>query len=316
MKAKIIVGLLLVMWMMPPVQASAQRFLLVTPNTLPGSSTGNNADVLRFEFKKVGPLTPLTLIPESLLNDPNVPAFNSQGELFVSNRHGNVRGGIGSIARFTFDTKGNFTPTGSITGNGLEAVNGLAFFTTGELFAANFMNRLISRFLFTAGGNAVANGTINTGEFINIGLAFAANGELFTTHDSSVVRRWVFDSITGDAISNGFFVAPGTRLHYLGFDAKGELFVADPGTDRVFRFLFDSSGNPVENGIISVPGGPLGVAFSPRGELFVTSHFTGLISRFVFDDNGNAIPNGSTSAADNLGGVAIFGPLRAKGKKR
>ena len=150
----------------------------------------------------------------------------------------------------------------------------------------------------------------------SIGLAFAPNGELFTTHDSSVVRRWVFDSITGDAISNGFFVAPGTRLHYLGFDAKGELFVADPGTDRVFRFLFDSSGNPVENGIISVPGGPLGVAFSPRGELFVTSHFTGLISRFVFDDNGNPIPNGFTSAADNLGGVAIFGPLRAKGKKR
>ncbi len=100
------------------------------------------------------------------------------------------------------------------------------------------------------------------------------------------------------------------------FDAKGELFVADPGTNLVFRFLFDSNGNPVSNGTISVPGGPLGVAFSPRGELFVTSHFTGLISRFVFDDNGNPSSNGSTSAADTLGGVAIFGPQRAKGKKR
>lgn len=250
------------------------------------------------------------------MNDPSFAAFNSQGELFVANRHGNIGGGVGSIARFTFDAAGNPVANGSITGNSLEAVHGLAFSPTGELFAANYLNGTISRFLFDASGNAIPNGTILTG-LNNLGLAFSANGELFVAHDSSGVVRFVFDPVTKAAIPNGSFVIPGSaRLDGLTFSAQGELFVADAGTDLVFRFVFDGLGNPVGNGTIPVPGIPIGVALSSAGELFVTSQSPGGISRFLFNVSGDAIPNGFTPT-DHLGGVAVFpgslGPMPAVG---
>jgi hypothetical protein len=237
-----------------------------------------------------------------LVVDPSYAAFNSQGELFVANRHGNVGGGVGSIARFTIDADWSFAANGSITGNSLEAVVGLAFSPTGELFAANHWNGTISRFLFDTAGNATPNGTIATGG--NQGLAFSPNGELFVANGSSV-ERFLFDPVTQEAIPNGYFVTPGSCLHGLTFSAKGELFVADPCGALVFRFVFDSLGNPVDNGTISPPVDPIGVAFSSAGELFVTGHYTGGISRFLFDVNGDAVPNGFT-ATDHLGGVAIL----------
>jgi hypothetical protein len=246
-----------------------------------------------------------------MVNDPVHVVFNSQGELFVSNRHGNVGGGVGSIARFTFDAAGNFFAHGSITGNSLEAVHGLAFSPAGELFAANYFNKMISRFLFDLQGNPIPNGTIATGE-ANQGLVFASNGELFTTHGSSIVKRWVFDPVTGAAIPNGVFTVPGSsRLHGLTFSPRGELFISDPDTNLVSRFLFLGTGNPVSNGSITVPAGPLGVAFSSAGELFVTSHFVGGISRFLFDGGGKAIPNGFIPTP-SLGGVAILNGVKPR----
>jgi hypothetical protein len=294
--------------------------MIVAPVTIPGfggpgpSPCGTNPaylqPVLRFTFTGTGPLTALSSIPpcpDSLVNDPVYAIFNSQGELFVSNRHGNQSGGIGSIARFTFDSAGNFFANGSITGNSLGAVHGLAFSPTGELFAANLLNGTISRFRFDAAGNALPNGTIATGFFPpqnqNQGLASARNGELFVTHSNSVVQRFLFDPVTGAPVPNGTFSVPGSvALHGLTFNVRGELFVADAGGSVVYRFLFDSAGNPVGNGAISVSSGVLGVAFSSAGELFVTNQG---ISRFLFDASGNAIPNGFI-VTPPLGGVAIF----------
>jgi hypothetical protein len=283
----------------PPVGS-----MLVVPVCTPGSS-GLTA-VLRFYFEGTGPLTPLSDIPpypDSLVNDPSYAAFSSQGELFVANRHG---GAGGSIARFTFDAAGDPVANGSITGNSLDNVHGLAFSPAGELFAANWANGIVSRFLFDTAGNAIPNGTIVTGQY-NQGLAFSANGELFAATDSGMVYRFVFDPVTQEAIPNGSL---GGGSHGLTFNAQGELFVADPYSDLVFRFLFDGLGNAVENGTISVPGGPLGVAFSSAGELFVTGHVTGGISRFLFDVNGDAIPNGFTPT-DYLGGPAILAGVTA-----
>ena len=289
---------------------------LVAPATIPGWNPANTADILRYQFKKTGPLTSMSAIPWTATNDPNYAAFSANGELFVSNRHGNVLNGVGSISRFTFDAKGNFTSKPAVQGNSLEAPVGLAFVPTGELFAANFRNGLISRFLFAAGGNAIANGTIFTGEFLNIGLAFSPSGELFSTHDSSIIRRWTFDN-SGNAISNGTIIVPGaTRLHGIAVDSDGELFVADLGTDRVFRFVLSSNGTATPNGQINITGGPNGVAFSPEGELFVTSHFTGTISRFLFNASGTAVSNGTVPTSGTLGGIAISPqqPSRPRGK--
>ena len=281
--------------------------MLVTPVCIPGGGNPDTAPVLRFKFTDTGPLSPLPSIPGSpttLVKDPSYAAFNSQGELFVANRQG-VYNGLGSIARFKFDAGLNYIPNGSITGNSLEAVCGLAFNTSGELFAANYLNGTISRFLFDTGGNPMPHDTIQTG-VVNQGLAFASNGELFSTHSNDVVSRWVFDQDTGDAISNGsFHVAGATSLHGLTFAPDGELFLADPLTDQVLRLTFDNLGSPVANGSIPVAGRPVGLAFSEMGELFVTSHYSGGISRFLFDGSGNPIPNGFVQT-DQLGGAAIL----------
>jgi hypothetical protein len=282
--------------------------MLVAPVGKPGSDPGpaHKTPVLRFQFVGTGPLTPLSDIPPtpaSAVDDPIFTAFNSKGELFVANRHGNVGGGVGSIARFTFDSAGNFFANGTITGNSLEAVHGLAVSPTGELFAANLFNGRISRFQFDGAGNAIPNGTI-VSPGVNMGLAFSATGELFVTHSGSLVDRFLFDSF-GTPIPNGSFIVPASRLHGLTFNSEGELFLGDIDTSSVFRFTFDNVGNPVSNGAIFAPGGPIGVAFSSSGELFVSLHFSGGISRFLFDGSGNALPNGFTPT-DNLGGLAVF----------
>jgi hypothetical protein len=297
----------------PPVQS-----MLVTTATIPGwggpgpAPCGTNPaylqPVLRFALEGTGPLTPLVSIPPcpaSLVNDPRDVAFNSHGELFVANRHGIVAGELGSIARFTFDSDGNVVANGVITGNSLEAVQGLTFNPAGELFAANFLNGTISRFGFDAAGNAVPNGTI-AGFVYPEALAFSPEGELFVTHSFSLISRYLFDPHTGAAVYNGTFTIPGEiQFAGLAFNDSGELFIASVYSNLVFRYRFDSAGNLVPVGAISAAGAPLGIAFSSAGELFVTGHFSGGISRFLFDANGNAYSNGFVSTS-TLGGVAIF----------
>ena len=282
-------------------------YLLVTANTIPGCDPLNNGPALCFKFDGTGTLSPLPSIPESYLNSPTYVVFNHQGELFIGNRHCCIGGGVGSIARFLLNNTGNFIPNGIIEGNGLERVTGLAFSSTGELFAASSRNGTISRFLFDENGDAIPNGNFYIGEVINQGLAFNSKGELFTTHDSSEVNRFIFND-NGEAIFNGsFYISGSSRLHGLSFNDQGELFIGDPSTNLIYRILFDDTGNPIPNGSISVQGGAVGGIFSPEGEFFATSHFEGRITRFLFDENGLPIPNGSiVPNCDHLGGIAIF----------
>ena len=299
-------GLTLTTKSSPPV--SSVNSLLAAPFGAPGSDPAHLNPVFLFQFMGTGALASLPSIPSfpaSSVNDPIFVEFNAEGELFVANRHGNIGGGVGSISRFTFDASGNFFANGTITGNSLEKVHGLAFSPEGELFAANFTNSLISRFLFDPSGNAVANGTISS-PGTNMGLAFSSSGELFVTRSDNLVDRFIFDSMTGAAIPNGSFIVPGaSALHGMTFSDSGELFLCDIGTNRVFRYLFDGAGNAIANGDIFVLGGPIGADFSADGELFVSLHFSGGISRFLFDPSGNPIANGFTPT-DTLGGLAIF----------
>jgi hypothetical protein len=223
-----------------PAQAqSPVQSMVVTTATIPGwggsgpAPCGTNPvylqPVLRFALEDTGPLTSLVPIPPcpaSLVNDPRDVAFNSHGELFVSNRHGIIAGGLGSIARFTFDSNGNVAANGVITGNSLEAVQGLAFSPAGELFAANFLNGTISRFGFDAAGNAVPNGTVARFVYPEA-LAFSPEGELFVTHSFTLINRYLFDPHSGAAVYNGTFTIPGEiQLSGLAFNESGELFIA------------------------------------------------------------------------------------------
>jgi sugar lactone lactonase YvrE len=284
--------------------AAAQ--IVAIPRTVPGADPGNTGQIFLYSLQNTKPLVTLPAIPETRTNDPSYSAFNKKGELFVGNRHSNVGGGVGSISRFLVDSKGKFTPNGTITGNGLEAVHGVAVSPKGELFASNILSGVISRFVFDKKGKAIPNGTF-TAYGNPQGLAFNSRGELFINDvANTVVKRFLFDPVTGVAIPNGEFAVPGASgLHGLTFNAKGELFVASIYNNTVFRFLFDAKGTPVENGSFTVSGGPLGLAFSQAGELFVTGHLGGGISRFSFDKAGNAVLKEFTPT-DYLGGVAIY----------
>lgn len=293
--------------------------MLVTTASIPGNDPAHLTPVLRFKFEGTGSLTALSSIPaypETLVNDPIYAAFSSQNELFISNRHGNVAGTPGSIARFKFDADGNFIANGAVTGNSLEAVHGVAFSPNGELFAVNFLNSTISRFKFDLAGNAIPNGVVHSGTPNAQGLAFSSGGELFVTDSGGGgkpgVQRWRFDPASGSPIANGFISWPGAvNPHGLGFSPNGELFVADLAGNRVYRFRFDNAGNAVANGSITAST-PIGIAFSPAGELFVTSHYGGGLSRFLFDQNGNAVPNG-VIPMPTLGGIAIKPVLQGTG---
>ncbi len=143
------------------------------------------------------------------------------------------------------------------------------------------------------------------------GLAFSPSGELFaSTISSSKIFRYLIDPSTGEAIPHGTIANPGsTDLHHLAFSQNGDLYVASQFDDRVYTFSFNSSGNAVLDGSISVVHAA-GLAMSPSGELLVTSHGNGIgkITSFLPGGDGNyafnwSIP--SDAASDSLVAIAI-----------
>lgn len=278
--------------------------MLAIPASIPGNDPGHLTPVLRYTLDSAGQLADLPSIPSTpltLVNDPIYSAFNRYGELFISNRHGNISPTVGSIARFKFDAQGNPVANGAITGNGLGAVHGIAFSPTGELFAANLLSGTVSQFRFDAQGNAIPNGFFSSGGAQ--GVAVSKIGEVFVS-SGSTINRFKIDLNTGVATPSGAINVPGGALHGLGFSQQGELFAAALGSNVVFRYVFDGNGNAIPNGTISTPGNPIGIGFSPAGELFVSLHYGGGFYRFLFDQAGNAIPNGFVTAPQ-LGGIAL-----------
>src|SRR5439155_19737276 len=115
-----------------------------------------SSNVLRLQFDRRRIASPKGVITAGLCcRSPRGVAFSSSGELFVTQCCG-----VNTINRFTFDSAGNATPNGVISGNGLANPQDLAFSRSGELFVANANANSISRFRFDATGNATPNGLI------------------------------------------------------------------------------------------------------------------------------------------------------------
>jgi hypothetical protein len=90
---------------------------------------------------------------------------------------------------------------------GAVAVHGLAFSSTGELFAADIYSSRVYRFTFDSSGGAVPNGFIDAPGG-SLGVAFSGEGELFVSlHFSGGIARFLFDS-SGGAAPNGFIPTP------------------------------------------------------------------------------------------------------------
>lgn len=164
---------------------------------------GNN--VLRYTFDAGGNAIPNGEIASLTGGDGTrgIRVNPATGELFVGLCCGDHR-----ILRFLINATGA-SPNGAISDPGLAKVHDMAFSPSGELFATNYPAGTVSRFIFDASGNAIANSQI-VGFSNPIGLAFSPWGELFVSnHLNNRVDRFTFDA-SGNAIDNGsFMVNPG-----------------------------------------------------------------------------------------------------------
>jgi hypothetical protein len=299
------------------VEALEDRTLLSSPDYLIAACVGPDADtshadpVLLYSASGNNAPTPLPAIPPqpaTSLHTPTFPAFNpATGELFIANNFGSDGH---DVARFWVDGAGDYTPNGTVTGNGLtNYVSGIAFHD-GELFANTYWSGTISRFKFDAQGKPIPNGTIGVGSIYLVGAAFSPSGELFA-NTYTTIYRYLIDPTTGAAIPHGTIADPGSGgLHGIAFSPDGDLFAAELSDNRVLRFSFDTHGNAVLDQSIAVHGA-IGVAVSPSGELLVTEATDegGSITGFLPDASGNyafnwSIP--SDAMSDPLYGVAIF----------
>jgi DNA-binding beta-propeller fold protein YncE len=200
----------------PAIEPLEERALLSTLDYLiaaaaipPGTDPNHSQPVFLYGANGNDPPTPLSAIPpqpQTTLYDPHGVTFNpATGELFVSNLERGTT--TGSISRFWVDAAGNYTPNGTITGNGLYDTSGVAFHD-GELFATNYFSGTISRFKFDTQGAPIPDGMITTGGTNLEGVAFSPSGELFAS-TYSTVYRYLIDPPTGATTPNGTIPDPG-----------------------------------------------------------------------------------------------------------
>ena len=296
-----------------PTLCGRSNLLLLAAVTAPGNNPAHNGPVLRFSFFEGNrcSITQLPAISQTVAGDPGGVVVDPFGNIYVGNRHGNVGGGKGSIGIFRADGCGGCSDFDTITGNGLEAVHGVAISPWGELFALNHLRSTISRFRFDAQGRPYANPkqpTISlTGHVPLTGLAFSPGGDLYVT-SSNTLLRLKFDAEQVSLPVVTFRPTAFSELAHLEFSPAGdELFVADRSGGVVHRIRFDLNGDPLFGTTPSIPvPAAYGVAVSPGGELFVSRHPTGGIDRFGFDAAGAAVPLGQIlTPPHSLGDLAI-----------
>lgn len=274
------------------------------------SPMGSNSDsslwkgIQRYGFTGNGSAaTTLAGISASMVSDPEGLYFTGS-ELFVGNRHGNSF--ASSVSRFTFDFgSDSFTANGTITGNGLFGVHGLAMRPgTNDLWASN-VNTGLSGFT-VSGGSATANGTLLSGAKRDV--FFSADGRYLYASEgvSGNLVRYDFNT----ASSTSFAIAGASGLHN-GNWRGNHLFISDFGTNNVWDIAFDANGNVASSSVAAVVSGAIGVAFSPdQQEMFVSSHTGNKIDRFLFNSNTSAWDfESSIATGANMGDIQVIAPV-------
>jgi len=179
-------------------------------------------------------------------------------------------------------------------GQGLSTPYGLAFDSSGNLYAANVGNSTITRYSPTgAYSGSPFVGSSGTGLFLPFDLTFDSSGNLYVGNidansDSTILR---YDS-SGNYIGNAPFVT-GSSLSVpdgLAFDASGKLYVSNAGNNTITRY--DSAGNYIDNAPFVGSTGtglnsPKGLAFDSSGKLYVANSDNNTITRY--DSSGTYI---------------------------
>jgi hypothetical protein len=272
------------------VGTGRKGFVLLATETPSGApAVGWWGGIFQFRVAASGaPFEPIPGLDASEVHDPWGLAWRAaSGEVFVGNRHGNTAadGVAGSVQRFLYDPYARtLTPNGGVTGNDLDAVHQVGFDpVTGELFAANLGGGL-SRFVFDAGGEMVANGTLTAGRGSMRGVAVADSG---ATVWASTADRFVrpIDLATGSQLP---FVttAVGAVVHNLAVH-DGQLYAGGVSSNAIHRFdIGPDDGLTLVESIGATF--PIAVAFSPDGlEMYSSGHDRSVIERFAYDEIGD-----------------------------
>jgi sugar lactone lactonase YvrE len=204
---------------------------------------------------------------------------------------------------------------------------GLAFDSSGNLYAANYNDSTISK--FNASGGYVSN--INSDLVAPYGLAFDSSGNLYASNFDNTISKFnasgtflsqinsnlnsptglAFDS-TGNLYAANYnnstiskFNAAGTFLSQinsnlngpqaLAFDSTGNLYAANLSNSTISKF--NSSGTFLSQ-INSNLGRPQGLAVDSTGNLYAANFNTNTISKF--DSSGTFLTSWSTGSTPNF----------------
>lgn len=243
--------------------------------------SGGGQGIRRYLVKDTfGITTQLTPITGELVDDPAGLALRNRKELFVGNRSAHSGG---SIRRFLLEGS-VYTPDYTITGNGAGDCHQLVFDpNNGELFQTNRASGQCARFLFDNDGNSIPNGTIAMpdGDY-QLGVAVRPTDRQLFVSAYQYVRRFGRNGDGSYTYIDSFAEGSNEGYHFMKF-RDDELYLAAFTTNRVLRYSFDASGNPVYKDAVASEGA-VDLAFSPdEQEMFVTNHRNGGISRFRYD---------------------------------
>jgi tripartite motif-containing protein 71 len=199
----------------------------------------------------------------------------------------------------TYDTSsGNAaTITASLTtfaNSNLSSPKGLAFDTSGNLYAANAGDSTISK--FNSSGAYVSSGSIPAPLSTPSphGLAFDSSGNLYVAYYSNnTISK--FDA-SGAYVSN---ITTNLNGPYgLAFDSSGNLYASNINNNTISKF--DASGAYISN-ISSNMSMTLDLAFDSSGNLYASNKMSSTISKF--NSSGAYVSLGSIPAT-NLSGPA------------
>jgi len=207
-----------------------------------------------------------------------------------------------SILKFDTATGANL---GVFANTGLSEPEGIAFDSSGNLYAANFYTSSIEKFTPKGIGSIFA----YTGSYQPIGLAFDNQGNLYVADGGNNTSNNIVKFTPSGASS--VFAADPDGPEGLAFDSAGNLFVANWRSDTIEKFTPDGVGSIFVSNDLAYPEG---LAFDGAGNLFVTSAGNNKILKFTpsgagseFATNGLNAPQGiAFDSAGNLFVVNAF----------
>ncbi len=261
------------------------------------ANSGNNT------IDEINSTGTVTVFASSDIDGPSTGglAFDSSGNLYVSNYAGGNNDGSGYIEEF------NSSGVGTTFASGLNAPQGLAFNTAGNLYLAftTSTNTYIEEFSSSGVGTTFASSSNRNGSLsAPIGLAFDQNGNLYVANQGNST----IEEFNTNGVGTVFAAMPSPTG--LAFDTNRNLYVANVGPGNVVTASsgtieeFTLSGGVLSsNGTVFASGldNPQSLAFDTNGNLYVSNYGNNTIEEF----NTNGVGTVFASGLDEPTGLAI-----------